>query len=123
MAITTGTRATLQRATASSTLSSLLKSVSSTANMVTGVVEGVSETGMMFQDFMRAAREKQQINIEIEMATYATNALEQGVLAMAESRKEIRDFISASESNKEIYAKAEDDLMKAIAARRGTKDA
>ena len=111
----------MAKTTPTSTFGSLLQTVSSTANMVTGVVEGVSETGLMFQDFMKAAREKQLINIEADMATYATRAIESATITLAESRKEIADFVNASEVNAKIYKTAEADLLKAIAARREAK--
>lgn len=109
------------QATARATVGSLLQSVASTANMVTNVVNGVSKSGELFSNFMSATLEKQQIDQVHELSIYAITSKEQAVKTLADSRKEISDFINASEANATIYKTAEDDLDKAIAARLNPK--
>ena len=102
------------QATARATVGSLLQSVSSTANMVTNVVDGVSKSGELFSNFMGATLTKQRIDQLHELSVYKITSKEQAVKALADSRKEISDFINASDNNKVIYQTAEADLDKAI---------
>lgn len=91
--------------------SSLLTTVTETANALGSIVNTVNNTVSMANDFVKRHRDQQQIKNAVEAGDYVTSLVEGKTREITQRREETRKWLADDPSRAEIYAKCLEEVQ------------